>query len=75
MNICDMCGFVAKTKKMFTQHKKTHDTGFFSCDICQKNFTMLQSLRDIKNLDKHIKNCKKYNLSNEKYFVCSGKNG
>ena len=22
MNICDMCGFVAKTKKKFTQHKK-----------------------------------------------------
>ena len=110
MNICDMCGFVAKTKKI-TQHKKTHDTGDFSCDTCPKKFTRLQSLRehvskvhstnkfscticdkgfslktrlkqhedihkpkischhckkDIKNFDKHIKICKKYNLSSEK---------
>ena len=46
MNICDMCGFVAKTKKIFTKHKKTHDTGEFSCDICPKKFTRLQSLRE-----------------------------
>ena len=103
--------FCCQNQKKFTQHKKTHDTGEFSCNICPKNFTRLQSLRehtskvhssnkfsctlydkgfpektrlrqheethkpktscphcmkDIKNLDKHIKNCKKYNLSNEK---------
>ena len=110
MNICDMCGFVAKTKKKITQHKKTHDTGDFSCDTCPKKFTRLQSLRehvskvhstnrfsckicdkgfslktrlkqhedihkpkischhckkDIKNFDKHVKICKKYNVSSE----------
>ena len=46
MNICDMCGFVAKTQKKITQHKKTHDTGDFSCDTCPKKFTRLQSLRE-----------------------------
>ena len=25
-DICDMCGFVAQTKKIFSKHKKTHDT-------------------------------------------------
>ena len=43
-HICDMCGFVAQTKKIFSKHKKTHDTGEFSCNICSKEFTRLQSL-------------------------------
>ena len=43
-HICDMCGFVAQTKKIFSKHKKTHDTGEFSCDKCSKEFTRLQSL-------------------------------
>ena len=41
-HICDMCGFVAQTKKN-SKHKKTHDTGEFSCDMCSKEFTRLQS--------------------------------
>ena len=43
-DICDICGFVAQTKKIFSKHKKTHDTGGFSCDMCSKEFTRLQSL-------------------------------
>ena len=38
---------------------KVNSSNKFSCTLCD-------FMKDIKNLDKHIKNCKKYNLSNEK---------
>ena len=117
-HICDMCGFVAQTKKIFSKHKKTHDTGEFSCDMCSKEFTRLQSLwehnskvhssnkftcsicdkdfsvknrlkqheevhkpkiscphcmKEIRNLEKHIKTCKKYNIINTSEIINTSK--
>ena len=53
---CTICDKSFSEKTRLKQHENTHKSKI-SCPHCMK---------DIKKLDKHIKNCKKYNLSNEK---------